>query len=931
MSEELLYWLPTLTELDGSLRDWELIGQEASPWLQPFGIKPRDVVQFINDISPCLMALFLAGYEVPKVELSINYGAPHMWAGNAVNLSNQWLVIDLKYRRVGLRFKPAGQGEVIWEHDEVQIYYSPITLEYRGPVALALALAEFQSDFEKNFAALVPPQLTDLREELRIVEDLPGAILSLAPQFLPSSELMDSTAYITLNYPGQKPTTKQEFFAIVNGLIFQPLLWFVTARINDSAIEDGLGMCWAFNPNNWFIDPETWNEKDYASERYVLGFGERLFKSLQGFYKRSIPYRGMADAIKDYYKGEKNFFDIRDFYQEKIADGSPEELNNGPYYLENQILSFLRDTPRNKHSRTATARSLALFLSKNDNFAVTDDHNPEWWNEFAFSSAGEAEQAESLFFRHLETMLAKKEPNLGLFERQKIIGTLRSRPLAESIFRLAALGLIDLEGVGQVTEEAGESYVQLEAFQYTYQQPGDGVLLRYPTYSEGVYLFVEHPIGFSIQESVAWEYVPPVDQEEIDPAVNEKLKEINQTPARAKLIIVAAPGVKIINSGWPQRKCELVIYRVQDHALVPRWGTPIDTYLLERTRMISPLDALETYDEQNVSTAGPYREFRKLPLDELLNWVGTGDETTTTVGWLSDPQKIPFVIDKPINEKKRSGIRLIYNCSAGIFNSVVEGYRGLSVWGYEKVLKGSWIQIDITVDVIAGDQRFAYELIPYMTWEMRDTPDGKTTYPLDVISYIVVIYRTPGVKITVSDPRVDFKDAIWEMAWWHDHQVNGMFQYFFYVGDIQNIPVQGTPLPYSPVVEDIEVEWFRTIESSVIEKSRVSPDYRTTVQILEPIAEEAIKNFLDIVFGSIPVVGDAADWLEILLALQTGKDKWGRPVTHGSLLLMMAFASLPVVSSAWYKTIRGVVSDTNPKLLEVNPDYLTATKSVEFD
>jgi hypothetical protein len=57
----------------------------------------------------------------------------------------------------------------------------------------------------------------------------------------------------------------------------------------------------------------------------------------------------------------------------------------------------------------------------------------------------------------------------------------------------------------------------------------------------------------------------------------------------------------------------------------------------------------------------------------------------------------------------------------------------------------------------------------------------------------------------------------------------------------------------------------------------------------------------DVLVGFIPYVGDAADIGELVYAWQTGRDRWGRPVTDFQLALMTIGSALPFVSSGFVR------------------------------
>lgn len=61
--------------------------------------------------------------------------------------------------------------------------------------------------------------------------------------------------------------------------------------------------------------------------------------------------------------------------------------------------------------------------------------------------------------------------------------------------------------------------------------------------------------------------------------------------------------------------------------------------------------------------------------------------------------------------------------------------------------------------------------------------------------------------------------------------------------------------------------------------------------------DDVIFLIIDVSLGFIPIVGDAADVAELVIALMTGRDRWGRPVTGFDLVMMTIGAAAPMISS----------------------------------
>ena len=64
---------------------------------------------------------------------------------------------------------------------------------------------------------------------------------------------------------------------------------------------------------------------------------------------------------------------------------------------------------------------------------------------------------------------------------------------------------------------------------------------------------------------------------------------------------------------------------------------------------------------------------------------------------------------------------------------------------------------------------------------------------------------------------------------------------------------------------------------------------------------------IDMVMGSIPVVGDVVELGEFIYALRTGKDKYDQKV-DGAQLALMGVGALPFVSKGMLKAAKGLSS-----------------------
>jgi hypothetical protein len=95
------------------------------------------------------------------------------------------------------------------------------------------------------------------------------------------------------------------------------------------------------------------------------------------------------------------------------------------------------------------------------------------------------------------------------------------------------------------------------------------------------------------------------------------------------------------------------------------------------------------------------------------------------------------------------------------------------------------------------------------------------------------------------------------------------------VDNIAEVPTQGTPI--------VPERNWRPV---------------TRVKRIAPITETLQKAAIDIVYGALPVVGDALDISELIYGIITGEDRWGEPLTPFDLSVMAIGAMLPFVSSS---------------------------------
>jgi hypothetical protein len=152
--------------------------------------------------------------------------------------------------------------------------------------------------------------------------------------------------------------------------------------------------------------------------------------------------------------------------------------------------------------------------------------------------------------------------------------------------------------------------------------------------------------------------------------------------------------------------------------------------------------------------------------------------------------------------------------------------------------------------------RFAYEFDPNGVLGHADRP-------------LLKIVKTPEVEIELAtrvlrlpSERIDARQLF---AFWQIYEVD----------NINAVPPQGYTI--TP-----EAGW-REVRS---------------LPRVPPLEEELAMAAFDISLGAIPVVGDIVDIAELIYGLVAGRDRWGRRVGAGDLVIMGIGALIPLVGSA---------------------------------
>lgn len=188
-------------------------------------------------------------------------------------------------------------------------------------------------------------------------------------------------------------------------------------------------------------------------------------------------------------------------------------------------------------------------------------------------------------------------------------------------------------------------------------------------------------------------------------------------------------------------------------------------------------------------------------------------------------------------------------------------------------------ELEVEVDPLSGDDRFGF-------W-LHDPPTGV----LEALEFHVL--TTPDVRVRYTEHGLNAL-TISDETFWRDGMVFSISDAALTVdtlfphgrlqeGDFARIPFPGGPF---------EVDDFRNRPPDAYElKWNVGFGY------------DVVTFILDVAIGAIPIVGDLVDAIELLQALYTGRDKWGRPLTRWDYVFMGAGVLVPIGSSAFFRKL----------------------------
>lgn len=384
-----------------------------------------------------------------------------------------------------------------------------------------------------------------------------------------------------------------------------------------------------------------------------------------------------------------------------------------------------------------------------------------------------------------------------------------------------------IESVSGVEEEFGEfvtSTLTADRTELTLRIDGPDAVVASMLYT---------PDGLVIEDVVTWELVQREDDKSI-------------------LIVVASPGVQLSIPQGPNPWWDWEIIRVQDHALVPRWGDPIVVGAI-----LAPFPiALEP------------RPPNPLPAAQAAPPGFDPDETEPTAGdpmVMVTPHATGCRLEYPVYENgQRPGppmfvAELAVSATSAVDRYAFDALLGLSV-GSITVMPG---------EDVALDRRVIFSF-----W-LSSASLLKATW--DTFNWIFTQFEWRHVPVGTDLPRFGARLPT------------------SLLGTSFGVPT-GTELPNGEISSD-----YTLLTSDMWPDHMIDLANSLTIGNLSDIEHEVSGEWAqmvaDFAVGFLPVVGDLADIAEFGWAMYSGTDRWGRPVTYFDLAVMGACAALPIANS----------------------------------
>jgi hypothetical protein len=432
-------------------------------------------------------------------------------------------------------------------------------------------------------------------------------------------------------------------------------------------------------------------------------------------------------------------------------------------------------------------------------------------------------------------------------------------------------------------------------------------------------VFADQP-NPGVMGSVAWDYVPGNEQR------------------KPTVLLVAGRGIAIEHhiDDLDSRPWALEIYRVQDDAVVQRLGAQVDTVALLSTAWVEP-QARECVAADDVFTEpSDAAQILAQPTPTGVRLVYPVAESTipTPFGDISSavvPSVVELAVD-PLSGTAAYALDAHYftglhlDVPAGeLFNGGVQ----VSVWTTGEVTITSYDSHNQSA--AAGDPSGVSRTVEtghlfvaeFWQVEVTGQPGGEGPDPRTGPRSLTTAAEPPAalghplprpwsVELPVTGWEQLFPTSFWQQVlaeMWRGLVLQGI-QDLFEVGRDDPFADDAVPhLAYDSSTR--QAPWhdrFTGTDLVLTPAAHAHDDFGAMDSLFFTLADAGV--------GFIPFVGDAVEVGELLYAWQTGRDRWGRPVSNWQLAGMFAGAALPFVS---VPVLHGM-SEAAAQLLERLPD-----------
>ncbi len=864
-------------------------------WASSISIRRRDVQQLLDDLHPFLTVMALSGWRVETVEYS-------------PSVESEWLrlnVVDNTYEVLAQDADDQQLGELF------RCTYTPFSAIGASPLE-----SPFENGTNQTISTAAGIDFTGWTEDdADLFSENLYQLMPLLTDYAVRTVRIHSTPT-----EAETPTFKQILQAIAKTVV--PVVWFLaeqteqalTAPSSDGDLET-YGLIDLLRPDRWGT---LWSEEARLKD-----------EDREAIFATAILLLGQPDRLLDV-EGSRRFHgDKFAIYEEVLLhyQGLQELFTSYPMIdllLDRRLLS----EGGLRYRRDGRLRA-QLQVLQDDGSEVPD------------GTAGDMNKS---FYQAVESVL-RSGAGANEKEARELARRMKRRPFLDTLLTLCNSGLI-LETA--LPEDPWQG-PWVDAF-YPSWENQDHINLEMKgeaIYEGQISLIREVDFGYAMEHAVAWEFIEAreVALETAATPAGESAEEWETGSFSARLILVAAPGIAIHGVDlWP-KWCEVEIYRVQNPNWVPTWGEEITPELFETAEVYSPLDVLNA----GTGTADG--------ADQDQGWTATKASQWT----FPDPESVPIVTAKPYRKNGRNGVVISYRDKPGqtwkgkkgtfsidVSVSDTSGRQAFAYFiePYETEVERTRV---IATEVEASD--FLLNGQPIVS----DTPETITEV-VTVIGFNVVVYRTGDTQVGTVDPAtVKVKDSFLE-SWWlgegeidpteevgwiewmigaassfvnavgqtvdffldtelgTDPQVEdlqGVGRYWLYTiaeeEDVHHVPPLGTPLAFDAAANRVELEWFDPPDKPSepqVHKYPFERDLRTLLQYRGEIFRENAMFIADIGIGLIPGVGDYVDIVDGLIALTTGRDKWGRPVNNYQAAFILACGLVPFLASTGFRAIK---------------------------